>query len=238
MTKNISRRTVSRSIAALAGIGVTQPVFGFGLTDVLGGGDNVAAADIGSLLDENKGLTGRFLSALVNLDAANAKLSEAFGIQLEADKNTSAAVLRSTGVIDQTSLKKAINYTQENRLIAQKEIDAGSALSERGKNVYSEAVLPYLFGTGEMILLVPEFTEFHAKITDVAADTQSLLSDPMGALELGKSVLTAGYIAIQTPKLAHDWIQYTYKLVSYGKTQNIDMSEAEAALDNMPTLTM
>jgi len=192
------------------------------LSGALGGGAS-ASSDGTSAATSQDALVNRFNKALFNIVAAQEKLALAFGMaedaaELEAQKN----LLGGSPSKDDYKRALAVSNAANDKITEATETQA--TLDAEGKTRYVEALPLYAKGTYNIVKLGPEASKWMQ-----SAQAEIKGAGVMGLVSLKKKLDVGLFIAPKVPGLIKSFTSASGKLVSYGKSNDIDTSGANEA---------
>lgn len=187
------------------------------------GGESQEASAGTSAAESQDALIKRFNKALLNIVAAQEKFASAFGLAeeaaaLEAEKKLLA------GSPSKDDYKRALAISDSaNDKIAEK-TETQAVLDVNGKAKYVEALPLYAKGSYNMVKLGPEASKWLK-----SAQSEIKGAGVMGMASIKKKLDVGLFIAPKLPGLIKNFSAATGKLVSYGKSNDIDTSGANEA---------
>ena len=191
------------------------------------GGNSTASSEAASAAKSQDALANRFSKALFNIVAAQEKFALAFGMaeeaaELEAQKNLLA------GSPSKDDYKRALAVSSAANEKITEATATQATLGVEGKTKYVEALPLYAKGTYNLVKLGPEASKWLK-----SAQSEIKGAGVMGLASLKKKLDVGLFIAPKVPGLIKNFTSASGKLVSYGKSNDIDTSGAnEASFDD------
>ena len=188
------------------------------------------AGEITADVDTNNRIVRRYQAALVLMLQAQTILQEALKIDVDRQKVEATAELLAGGIADKSELKRATALTAENDALIREKLDAGVKLDEQGREKYAEALPIYALGTLNSSLIVPEVLAY---ANEVQSTISQISSNPLmvfRAVSLAQGAVSGLYVASELPTLVSKWYDNTSTLITFGQENEVDVSDAKAAM--------
>lgn len=192
------------------------------------------AIDIDSLANTQKGLMGRFNSALNNMLLAQSNTLEALGLRDDADLAKSEAEYWGGGVVDdQDKIERGIEITRNSQIKIDEKLEHGQALTGEAKTHLTAATAHYARGMYDGIQLPPEFHSWAEAVTDAISSSSSDAMQASKVLNLKKNSGPALYVAQNLPSLVTVWGDATKNFAQFAKQNDVDVSELDSVIGDL-----
>lgn len=192
----------------------------------LGGGQAVeSAVDVSSLLSQQKGLMGRFQSAMQNMLLAQSRTLAALNLNEESQKAAAAAESYASGnVVAEDQIKRDVALSRASLEQINAAQARGEQLTSDGKQSLMAAIPHYAKGMADGVKLPKEFEKWSSV---AQGGLGSLSSNPMDAIKLKDGLGEVLPVITNLPELVKVWGETTTTFVRYAKGNKLDVSEIE-----------
>lgn len=193
---------------------------------VLGASQAAApAVDVNSLLSQQKGLMGRFQSAMHNMLLAQSRTLAALNLNKESQRAAAAAESYASGnVVAEDQIKRDVELSKASLEQINAAKAKGSKLTAAGKQSLVAAIPHYAKGMSDGAKLPKEFEKWSSL---AQGGLSSLASNPTDAMKLKDSLGEALPVITNLPELVKVWGETTTTFVQYAKVKKLDVSEIE-----------
>lgn len=227
--KNVSIKLGLPAILVAASVSLVTPAHaqlgGIKLPSLGGGQASEPAVDVGSLLSQQKGLVGRFNSAMNNMLLAQARTLAALNLNEESEKAAAAAESYASGnVVAEDQIKRDVELSKASLEQINAAKAKGEQLTSDGKQSLMAAIPHYVKGMADGVKLPKEFEKWSSV---AQGGFGSLASNPMDALKLKDGIGEALPVITNLPGLIKVWSETTTTFVQYAKGNDLDVSEIE-----------
>ena len=188
---------------------------------------NVSADDV--VANQEK-IVDDYVLAAGAVNAAQTKIASALNLKEQvAELEEAAAALGRGSVQDADSLEKISETSARADAAIQSELEAGESLSYESKKELASSLIPYALSVKQVKEMSDEFKPF------LESSKASISGAPMTEKASLTSKLSSGmYVAKNAPGLMTDLVSTGSQLLSYAKSQNIDVpAEATDALGSL-----
>ena len=221
----IAAGMLAASQAQAFGLDSLKAAAGAALNTAAQGGE---AAGAENLAQQQDLLMQRFNASMNNMLMAQAKTLEATGQTDIASRTLAAAANYAQGAnTDTASIAADTELTSSNQALIQSLLAQGGTLSGANRSTLAEAIPFYQNGLKEGSLLSGAFQSWLASAKGSAG---SLLSNPMAAGELTRSIGEASSVARNLPSLINAWSGPSQSFLSLANANQVDAGQLQSIL--------
>lgn len=188
--------------------------------DDAGGGASQADVEL-----QQENLVKSFVGTQRNLLEAQAMVAEALGLKSEKEKLDAERDSLGKGNVDKKSLKKSVGLTEDAQKAIQKKMDAGEALSDSGKKLIAQSLVPYAKSVAGVNGMVND-----AQTLADGIQGQVKAAGMMGAMKVKKAFDVGLYIAPKVPGLAAGMTKQLASMVSFAKKNGVKVPKEASDL--------
>lgn len=201
---------------------LSSPAFAIGFGDLVKGSksdsSNSSAVDAVNMQDD---LVKQYIVAALLINEAQRMLAEALGLNEDAARlKADGEVLGSGAVLSVDSLEKSTEISEQANKNIEEKLAEGAELSSESQLLFAQALIPYATGLYETSQLYDAFEEFGD-----AAKEQISAASMIQKIKVTKKLAVGLHVVSSVPGLAKDLYSTSEKLLSFAKSNNIDVPE-------------
>ena len=207
------------SLALMAASPAAAQFGGFGKKKEEKSGGGASQADVEV---QQEKLVKSFVASQENLLQAQSLVADALGLKGEKEKLDAERKALGSGSADKKSLKRSVGLSEDVQKDIQERMDKGEALSDSGKKLIAQSLIPYSKSVAGVAGMVND-----AKSLADGIQGQVKAAGMMGAMKVKKTFDVGLYIAPKVPGLAAGMTKQLASIVKFAKKNGVDIpSEA------------
>jgi len=185
-----------------------------------GGGASQADVEV-----QQEKLVKSFVASQENLLQAQSLVAEALGLKAEKEKLDAERKALGSGSADKKSLKRSVGLSEDAQEAIQKKMKAGDALSDSGKKLIAQSLVPYAKSVAGVTDMV---NEAQALVDGIQGQVKA--AGMTGAMKVKKTFDVGLYIAPKVPGLAAGMTKQLASTVSFAKKNGVKVPKEASDL--------